>query len=138
MTRRACGEGGGATVELVVLAPLVVLLVGFVLFAGRLGLASADVRQAAASAARAASLTDTPAAAAAVAHRQVAENLAADGRSCADPSVTVDAQVTAGGRVTVSVVCPLPLGDLAPVGLPGTKVVEARAVEPVDVFRSAP
>ena len=135
-TRHTRNDLGGATVELVLLAPLVVLVIGFVLFAGRLGHAAADVRHAAATAARAASLTDTPAAATAAAEQQAMANLA-DGRpTCAAPAVTVDADVTPGGRVTVTVACPVPLGDLAPIGLPGTKTLTSRAVEPVDVYRS--
>ena len=43
---------------------------------------------------------------------------------------------TVATRVAVTVVCPVPLGDLAPIGLPRTKTLPARAVEPVDVFRS--
>ena len=138
MTTRHMSDDGGATVELVLLAPLVVLVIGFVLFAGRLGHAAADVRHAAATAARAASLTDTPGAATAAAREQVTTNLATSGPTCAAPAVTVDADVAPGGRVTVTVSCPVPLGDLAPLGLPGTTTLRARAVEPVDVFRSSP
>ena len=85
-TRHTRGDDGGATVELVLLAPLLVLVIGFVLFAGRLGHAAADVRHAAATAARAASLTDTPAAATAVAQEQVNANLADGGPTCAAPA----------------------------------------------------
>jgi Flp pilus assembly protein TadG len=138
MTTRHMSDDGGATVELVLLAPLVVLVVGFVLFAGRLGHAAADVRHAAATAARAASLTDTPAAATAIAQQHVNANLADGGPTCAAPAVSVDADVAPGGRVAVTVACPVPLGDLAPIGLPGTKTLTARAVEPVDVYRSTP
>ena len=133
----APGERGSATVELVLLAPALVLVIGFTVFAGRLGLAGMDVRHAAAAAARAASVTQTPAAAVTAAHAQATANLASSSVSCVDPGVDVAAVMDPASSVTVSVACPIALSDLTVFGLPGASVIHARAVEPVDVYRGS-
>ena len=129
------GERGGATVELVMLAPALLTMVMFIVFAGRLGQANLDVAQAAAAAARAASLTQTSGAAAAAAQAEVTAHLQAAGVECVSPQVDVTTTMTPGSRVTVSVACPIALADLSGVGLPGARTVTGRAVEPIDTYR---
>ena len=137
VVRPALGERGSATVELVLLAPALVLVIGFTVFAGRLGLAGMDVRHAAAAAARAASITQTPAAAAVAARAEATANLASSSVSCVDPGVDVTAVMDPASSVSVSVACPIALSDLTVFGLPGARMIRARAVEPVDVYRGS-
>jgi Flp pilus assembly protein TadG len=120
----APGERGSATVELVLLAPALVLVIGFTVFAGRLGLAGMDVRHAAAAAVTAA-------------RAEATANLASSSVSCVDSGVDVTAVMDPASSVSVSVACPIALSDLTVFGLPGARVIRARAVEPVDVYRGS-
>lgn len=128
-------DRGGATVELVLLATPLVLLILFVVFVGRVAQAQLDVRQAAAAAARAASVTQTAGAAAATARDEAVGNLTAAGVDCTSQTVDVSASMAPGSRVSVTVTCPIALADLTGVGLPGARTIRARAIEQVDKFR---
>jgi Flp pilus assembly protein TadG len=137
ISRPATGEQGGAAVELTLLAPVLMLVIGFIVVTGRLALASMDVRQAAAAAARAASVTQTSSAAAAAARAEAIANLTAAGVSCGGPGIAVEADMRPGSNVAVTVVCPVALADLDLLGLPDTRTVSARAIEPVDLHRAS-
>jgi len=113
--RRSIGDGrgglalqpetGSVTVELVILAPVLVVLMLFVVFVGRAGGAVEQVRHAADEGARAASLVSRPAMEAA-ASSAVSADLASNGANCSSTSVAVS--VVDGGNVdsvTVTVVC---------------------------------
>lgn len=129
-------EQGSLSAELVLVTPALVLLMLFVVFAGRLGSAAADVRQAAAEAARTASLHASPAAADAAARDTATANLAASGVDCAATDITVDtAGLNPGGTVAVMVRCIVALDDVALTGLPGSRTLQAEAVEVVDLYR---
>lgn len=120
--------------ELAVLAPALVLCMLFVVLAGRLGQAQQDVAQAAAEAARTASLargsqmvdvTGT-----------VRRNLAAAGVSCGELRVdTSSTDWRPGGSVRVDVRCDVDLSDVAGLGLPRHRSVDAHAVEVIDTYR---
>lgn len=123
-------ERGGVAVELAVVTPALVLLLLFVVFAGRLGHARHDVVQAAAEGARVGSLTrdgDVGAAARATVER----NLVAAGVDCADLAVSVTGTAT----VLVVVRCDVDLTGVAALGLPRHRAVTASAAEVVDVYR---
>lgn len=128
-------EHGGATVELVMLAPALMAIVLFIVFAARMGQAKLDVSQAAAAAARAASMAQTTSAASSVAQSTAQFNLQAAGVDCATESVDVSTSMAPGGKVTVTVACAIALNDVGGVGLPGARTVTSRAVEPIDVYR---
>lgn len=140
MTRlyRRQRERGSATLETAILAPGLLLLIALLAFAGRHAVAAAAVDQAAADAARAASLQRT-AAAGRVAALDVAEaSLFDQGLSCRSTSVDVDTvglQVGPGrpGRVSVTVTCPLQVADL-PLPIPAI-TISSTAVSPVDTYR---
>ena len=124
-------ERGSATLELVLLTPLLLLMLVFVVFLGRLGQARNDVDRAARDAARAASIArsvdDADAAGRAAAH----DTLQAGGVSC-----TVDTSgFAAGGDVAATVTCTVDLADVAELKLPGSQTLSATFSEPVDVFR---
>jgi Flp pilus assembly protein TadG len=125
-------ERGGVATELAVVTPALVVLVLFVVFAGRIAQAHHDVMQAAAEGARDASLTRTGDADATV-RATVERNLAAAGVGCRDLAVVV----TGGPSVRVDVRCDVDLTGVATLGLPGHRTVTASADEVVDVYRGA-
>jgi Flp pilus assembly protein TadG len=124
-----CSDRGGVAAELAVLTPAVVVLLLFVVFAGRLGQARHDVVQAAAEGARVASLERADADR--TARATVERNLAAAGVDCSGLAVSV----TGDAVVQVDVRCDVDLAGVASLGLPRHSVVTASAVEVVDVYR---
>lgn len=133
----ASGERGSATVELVLVIPLLVLLVGFIAFVGRLAGAKADVQAAAGDAARAASLRLDVGSAAAAATSAAQASLADLDLSCRELEVDLDrAGFARGGAATVEVTCVVAFDDVALGALPGSRTVTARVTEPVDALRS--
>jgi Flp pilus assembly protein TadG len=128
-------DAGGVTAEVAVLAPMLVLCMLFVVLAGRVGQAEQDVTQAAAEAARAASLS-RGADAAAAANRSARSNLTATGTACRALDVEVTgAATTPGASVRVSVTCAVDLRSVAVPGLPRERTVSASAVEVIDTYR---
>ena len=128
------------SVELALLAPALLLLLSFAVFAGRTQIAEGAVQEAARAAAREASLARDPATAAALAGAQAERTLAAQNLRCQRTTVDVD---TAGfqaplgqpGDVTVSITCVVGMADLLAPGLPGSVTVEASFISPVDAYR---
>jgi Flp pilus assembly protein TadG len=132
------GERGGATVELVLLTPLLILVLVFVVALGRLASARLEVDSAAAQGARGASMARDPAAAAALARSLATATLAGHHLSCAPLSVSTDTAAFApGGWVAVRVSCTASLAGLSLLALPGTQTITSRFVEPLDVYRAA-
>jgi Flp pilus assembly protein TadG len=139
MSARAA-ERGSVSVELALLAPALLLLLSFAVFAGRTQIAEGAVQEAARSAARDASLARDPATAAGLAGAQAERTLAAQNLRCQRTTVDVD---TAGfqaplgqpGDVTVSITCVVGMADLLAPGLPGSVTVEASFISPVDAYR---
>ena len=131
------GERGSATVELVILTPLLILLLLFVVALGRLAGARIDVDGVAAQAARAASIARSPQAATSNAQQTAASVLSSQHITCAHLAVTVDTtDFTPGGSVAVTVSCAVDLADLTGLHLPMTETVANRAVSPIDTYRS--
>lgn len=133
-------QRGSATIELAVLSPVLLILLGLVIAAGRVSAADTAIEQAAAAAARSASVSRDARTAESAARQTVVESLQGQGLDCATVSTSVD---TAGfaiavGRsaaVTVAVRCSISLGDLAVPGLPGSTTVAASATSPLDRYR---
>jgi Flp pilus assembly protein TadG len=131
------GDTGSAAVELAVLAPVLVALLLLVVLAGRISDADIAIRHAAADAARAASLTRTPAAANRAATETVADNLAATGLTCRQLETTVDTATFApGGRVAVTVECTVDLQAVSLLAIPGSRTLRADGIEVVDRYRA--
>ena len=132
-------EGGGATVELTLLAPVLLLLLLLVVGLGRLGVARGDVDGAARDAARAASARRSPAAARAAALRAAQDTLAARHVTCrGSPDVGVamgPGGFAPGGSVAVEVACDVDLAELSLLRVPGTRTLRARSVSPIDTYR---
>lgn len=132
----ATGDAGSSTVEVTLLAPLLLALLLFVVLCGRLVSVQLDVDAAASGAARTGSIARTEAAARAQAEQTARDTLAARGLSCADATVTVTTGgLRPGGAVTVSVACRVPLSDLVLLGVPGSRVVTATATSSIDQWR---
>ena len=141
LTRAAAGrERGSASLEMVILAPALLLVLAVLVFAGRLALAQQAVTAAAADAARTASIQRTPTAATTAARASATSGLTAQGLSCAAVDVRVDAGAFAapvGVPATVSarVECTVNLADLAIPLISGSTVVSATMTSPIDTWR---
>ena len=130
-------ERGSMTVELVLLTPLLFALLAFLVGLGRTTDARGRLTGAVRDAARAASLTTTPEAAADAAKDSALADLHGAGLGCQQPSVSTDTRhFIPGGQVTVTIRCTLDLADLVVSGLPGRTELSATATVPVDTYRA--
>ena len=134
MTTARGDERGSLTVELVVLTPVLLIMALAMLAFGRVAEARQQVVGAARAGAEAASVAPD------VARAEAAAATGGDGslsRSCVEPVVITDVgQFHPGGFVTVTVVCRVPLADVAIPGMPGSTVVTASSTAPIDPYRS--
>jgi Flp pilus assembly protein TadG len=126
--------------EVVVLTPVLVLLLGLLVLAGRVALARTSVEQAADEAARSASIARTATGARRAAGDGAVRALANQSLRCSRVDVTVDVggftvPVGQPARVTATVTCVVALADLALPGFPGSRTVTATAVSPLDTYR---
>ena len=137
MTTARRDERGSLTVELVVLTPVLLIMALAMLGFGRVAETRQEVVGAARAGAEAAS-TAPDAASAEVASRTAA--VAGSGslsRTCVAPLVITDTgQFRPGGFVTVTVVCDVPLADVAIPGMPASTTVSASSTAPIDPYRS--
>lgn len=131
------GDTGSAAVELTLLAPLIILLLLLIVYAGRAVNARGQVDAAAHTAARAASIARSPAQAVAAAAQAIAPDLAGSDGPCAALTVQVDtSQFRPGGVVRATVACRLDQSDLAAgLPIPGQRTLTTTASAPVDVYR---
>jgi Flp pilus assembly protein TadG len=135
------GERGNAALELVILAPVIVLLIGLVVAAGRATIAQGSVDAAARDAARQASISRSPAQALAAAQDSAGAELAGENLNCT-PVIEMRglgrAFATPVGEpasVTATVSCTVSLSDLLVPGLPGSKRLTGTFTSPLDPFR---
>ncbi|WP_433264750.1 TadE/TadG family type IV pilus assembly protein [Actinosynnema sp. CS-041913] len=129
-------ERGSAAAELTLLTPLLILLLLFVVFCGRLADTKLRINDVAHQAARAATLARTPSQATANAQVTASAALASAGITCQSLSVSTDTQgLKPGSTVTVTVSCSVGLGDLTSLGVPGSRTFESSFSSPVDVWR---
>jgi Flp pilus assembly protein TadG len=131
-------ESGSATLELVILAPALIIALLLVIAAGRLAHAHQAVEAAARDAARQASLARDPATAKANALTSAQATLTREGLTC-QAQVNVDTsgfsrQVGQPASVTAKVSCAVGLADVVAAAVPSTTVT-AHFTSPVDTFR---
>jgi TadE-like protein len=137
----AAWDDGSAPLELLILAPVILAVIGLVIAAGRTSVAQASVDAAARDAARQASISLSPAAARLAALASASAALRADGLGC-KPVVTLDLEpgfstpLGQPAQVSASVRCTVPLSDLLVPGVPGFRTLTARFVSPLDPYRS--
>lgn len=131
-------DRGSASLELVLLTPVLLVLFLLVVMGGRYAQARADVDSAARDAARAGSLARSPAEAKAAAEDAAERRLSDRDVVCADLEVILDiADFRPGGDVAATVRCQVDLADLSGLGLPASMSFESGFSQPVDVFRGA-
>lgn len=129
-------EAGFASLELVVLTPVLLLMLLLVVGFGRLTHGRQIADQAAAAGARAASLDSDPVHAQQDGQQQARQILTQAGISCQSFTATIDtSNFRAGGQVTAQVVCVTSLSDFGLVGFPGAKTLTASATAPLEQLR---
>lgn len=141
MPERAGSDEGSAPLELLILAPVILFLIGLVIAAGRTSLAQGAVDAAARDAARQASISLSPAAARLAAESSASAALRSDGLRC-NPVIALD--VNAGfsrplgepAQVSATVTCNVALSDLLVPGIPGARRLRATFTSPLDPYRS--
>jgi Flp pilus assembly protein TadG len=135
----AGGDRGNAVVEAAVLAPLLILFLAALLTGARISHASAAVSQAAADAARQASIARTAPQARAAATDSALATLRQKGLRCS-PQISLDLAgfsraVGHAATVTARVTCTVQLADLAAPGIPGSRTVTSIHRSPLDPYR---
>ena len=133
-------QRGSVTLELTILGPALLMVLGMVIAAGRITISGGAVEAAASDAARQASIARDPAAASTQARAAATTTLAQQGLHCAALDVHVDtagfaAPVGSPAQVSAQVSCTVALADLAVPGLPGTKTLRAQFASPLDRYR---
>lgn len=134
-------ERGSVTLELAILAPALILVLGLLVLGGRVEVAASAVEQATAAAARAASLERSVADAQIAAESAVDRETAARDIRCVTTMVEVDtsgltAPLGTSANVTVRASCTVTMADLGIPGLPGGRTISAEATSAVDRFRT--
>lgn len=134
------GDGGGHALEAAILTPVLLLLLGILVAAGRVSSADGKADAAAASAARAASQQADAASAQAAAETQAAQDFRGQGVSCLPLNVIVDTAAFSlppgqPGSVTVTVSCTVSLSDVAIPGLPGSTTLDGSAASSIDIYQ---
>jgi Flp pilus assembly protein TadG len=132
----ARSERGAAAAEMVLLTPLLVVLLLFVVYCGRLFDTRLDISAAARDAARDASRH--PAAAGLAAQATAERSLHDRGVNCTTLSVTTSAEPygVSDELVRVRVSCVVRLDDLALLHVGSSRTVVAEATETLDRYRS--
>ncbi len=131
-------QDGSASLEVVLLAPTIIILLLLLAIGGRLADTRIAVQGAARSAARAASLERDADEAAEAARDSGKDSLEDRDLTCSPMNVVTDtARFRPGGMVTVTIECTVDLADLGALSVAPTKVVRASFSEPIDRFREA-
>ena len=130
-------DRGSSTAELVIVTPIVIVMLLLVVAFGRYAHGKQLVEQAAAAAARSASLSATAVQADGRARQAASASLSDAGVSCTSMSITVDSgDFRAGGTVGVTLTCTADLSGLALAGLPGSVTMTATGRAPLETFPS--
>jgi Flp pilus assembly protein TadG len=140
---RRRGDRGSVSLELAILAPVLLGMLVIIVAAGRVHLAHNVVDAAARNAARAASLERDAASARTAAQRVAQQTFQDQGLTCTGLSVTVptagfQAPLGTPSSVTVSVRCTVTLSDVAFPGLPGSTTATSSFTSAIDAYRGRP
>lgn len=139
--RRSDCDRGSITLELAILAPAVLALLGLVIVAGRIEVAGGAIDQASAAAAREASLARSPEAARRAATHAAMDDLLGQNLRCTNLVVAVDTAgfsvpVGSPAQVSARVSCTVQLSDVGVPGMPGSRTLSAETVSTLDRYRS--
>jgi Flp pilus assembly protein TadG len=138
--RRWAGDRGSASIELVILGPAFMLLLGLLVMGGRLAIANQTMQSAASAAARSVTIErggDSEERGREAAARVLDEQ----GTQCTQLDVALDLTGkdtdpgVVGQSVTATVTCKVDLSGLGLPGIDGARTVEASAKSPVDTYR---
>jgi Flp pilus assembly protein TadG len=137
----ASNQRGAATVELTLLVPALLLVVGLLVAGGRLWFARTTVNDAAQTAARAASLSRSANAAATAGQEAGLQSLTTAGLRCSSTSVSINSaafRVPAGTPSTVisTVICRVDFSDIVLPGWPGSIQLTGQGSAALDTYRS--
>lgn len=133
------GDAGNAVVEAAILAPVFIVFLAALLVGARIRGAGAVVAQAAADAARQASIARTPAEARRAATASALSTLRDKGLHCT-PTVSLDLSgfarpVGQVAAVTARISCTVRLTDVAAPGMPGARTVTMTRRSALDPYR---
>ena len=134
-------EAGSVAVEIALLAPALVLVLGLLIAGGRLWFARTSVVEAAQTSARAASLARGPGEAARAGGDAGRQSMTTAGLRCATSSVRVSTAAFAvpvgtPATVTSDVSCSVPFGDVFLPGIPGSIQLTGRGSAALDTYRA--
>lgn len=134
-------DRGSSSLEFVVIGPAFLLVLGLLVFAGRVAVAEQTVHAAAADAARAASISRTRGNASSDAQSAASNTLQSRNLDCSSTSVSVNTSgfgtaVGTPATVSATVSCTVHLSDLSVPGIPGSKTVTATVRSPLDTYRA--
>jgi Flp pilus assembly protein TadG len=134
-------QRGAAAVELTLLVPALLLMLGLLVAGGRLWFARTTVNEAAQTAARAASLARSTYAATAAGREAGARSLETAGLRCRSTSVSINTAafgVPAGtpSTVTSTITCSVDFSDVMLPGWPGSMELTGRGSAALDTYRS--
>jgi Flp pilus assembly protein TadG len=140
-TQTVRDQRGAAAVELTLLVPALLLVLGLLVAGGRLWFARTTVNEAAQTAARAASLARSADAANTAGRDAGAQSLATAGLRCRTTSVAINTAafgIPAGTPSTVTsiVSCVVDFSDVVLPGWPGSTELTARGSAALDTYRS--
>ncbi len=138
--QRTQDDRGSSTLEFVIWTPFMLLVIGLLIVAVRVTNAGNTVESAAGAAARAASISRTPAAAQSSALQTASDTLSAEGVHCVSQNTSVDTSRFAPdlgqtGTVSVDVECTVSLSQAGLPFLPGTAHIKRSGQSPVDAYR---
>ena len=129
-------ERGVSAIELTLIAPVLMVVLLFVVGLGRMAHARQQIEAVAADSARAASLERNTSQSARAAEIAAARSLGEARVSCTSLDVDVDlSSYQPGGSVTVTVSCRTRLRDVALGGFPGSRSFTATSVVPIETYR---
>ena len=135
--RRFREDDGQAIAELVIVAPVLLLIIVLMVALGRIDSAQGDVESAARAGVQAAVVQPDAADAQTEATSAAISTLAGAGLTCLSPQISTDtSNFVAGGTVSVRVTCVTSLADVSIPGVPGSKTLTATATAPLDVFHT--
>jgi Flp pilus assembly protein TadG len=130
-------EEGSAIAELVIVAPVLLIVVVLMVALGRVDSAQGDVESAARAGVQAAVVAPDASDAQTQATAAAQSSLSGAGLTCTAPQISVDtSNFVAGGWVSVSVTCVTSLADVSVPGAPGAKTLSATSSAHLDPFRA--
>jgi Flp pilus assembly protein TadG len=125
-------ERGSMAVEVVLITPVLVAFLLLVISFGRYVAVRGDVESATRDAVRAASIERSSGSAVLAARRTASASLT--GHARCQPA-ELSGGFAAGGTITATLSCSVPLTDLGLLGLPGSVSVSASSSAPLDLYR---